>query len=252
MNRKKIGILLGIIALSVTGGQTFAEEGDRISQLDKTELRELRKSGNRELFKQRARELGIKKSDRLELNQEQQEILANLRKNGNREDIKSQLNEWGIQGRAGQKKGLKKENFFDQLTEEQKSIIQDLRENDSDPQVIKQQLQEFGIQKSNKKILTEDQRAKIQELKESGDRQELREYFQQIGLKKTVKRSQEKKAFHSSLTEVQKDILKEAREIARSGDVDMAKDIITDLFAQTSIQDDTRPSRFLRFIKKNF
>lgn len=247
----KTGITLLAMAAITGGSLVHAQENEKISQLDREELRELRESGDREAFKSRIKELGLERKEKPELTDDQKETIKELRESGDRDAIKNQLNDWGIEKSNVDRKGLRKEGVFESLSDEQKQEIQDLRESEADKEVIREKLSEFGVELPKRVEITDEQKEKIQELREAGNKEELKEYFQEIGISKKRVKMQKRKAFSSSLTEDEKEVLKEARDIARAGDKDIAREMIEEVFeANDEIE---KPERgIFRFFKRLF
>lgn len=243
--------VVGVIALT-TAGSAFAEQ-PRISKLDRQELRELRQSGDRDAFKARAQELGFKKN-KPQLTEDQKQVIKSLKESGDRQDILNQLDEWGIEKPQSNKKGLRKSKVFEDLTQDQQAIITDLRESGVEKEQLREQLAEFGVNLPGKKerpALTEEQKEKIQELKAAGDREGLRAYFEEIGLKKTRIKKNKRTHFIDSLSVDESEILHEARNIARAGDKETAQEMIKEVFASNTQLE--KKSRGIRaFFKKIF
>jgi len=236
--------LAGLVAGVAPGA--YAQEDNTLAQINRQELRELRESGDRDAFKERIQELGIKRV-RPELTDEQQEAIQELRESGDREAIKDQLNEWGIE-KPHQKKSSP---ILEQLTDEQQEVIQTLRESGAEKQEIKDQLESFGVELPTKPEITDEQKETIQELRESGDRDALKEYYTEIGLTKKVAKMEKREAFIGSLTEDEKSVLEEAREIAKAGDKETAGEMIQEVFATNENIEEPKRGIF-GFFKKIF
>lgn len=204
---------------------SFAQEETKLSQINREELRELRESGDREAFKERIKELVIKRI-RPELSDEQKEAIKDLQELGDKEAIKDQLNEWGIE-KSQKKKGLQ---VMQKLTQEQQQEIKELRESGADKEEVRQQLESFGVELPERVQITDEQKGTIKELRESGDRELLKEYYIEIGLTKKVEKMEKRKSFVSSLTDDEKEVLEEAREIAKAGDKETAREMIQEVF----------------------
>lgn len=251
-NITKTGIaLLGVVALGAAGS-TYAQEDQKISQLDRAELRELRQSGNREAFRERAQELGLKKSARPQLTDEQKAVIEALKESEDHEAIKEQLNEWGIEKRNhSNAKGLRKAGVFDSLTDEQKAEVQELRE-EGDKEAVQEKLADFGIKLPERPELTDEQKEKIADLKDAGDKEVLKEYFEEIGLKKPRKFMQKRAEVISSLTKDEKEVLQEARDIARAGDKETAREMLQDVFSTENVQEKLSERGVRSFLKRIF
>lgn len=153
-NMKKISTTtIALIASLVIAGGTsvFAQEEQKISRLDRQELRELRELGDRDAFKQRLRELGIERKDKPPLTKDQ-------KRQGN-----------------------------------------------------------LPLQSEN------DRSQKITELKDT-------ESFKEIGINKNRKSMNKRVNATDSLTEDEKEALEEARDIARAGNKEAAKEILRGIF----------------------
>lgn len=247
----KTGIALLAMAAMTGGSLVHAQENEKLSQLDREELRELRESGDREAFKSRVKELGLERKEKPKLSDDQKKTIKELRESGAREAIKNQLNDWGIEKPQADKKGLRKEAVFESLSDEQKQEIQDLRTSNADKEVIREKLSEFGVELPERPEVTDEQKEKIQELREAGDKEELKEYFQEIGLLKKRIKIQKRKEFSSSLTDDEKEILQEAKDIARAGDRETAKEMIKEVFESNDELE--KPKRgILGFFKRLF
>jgi Tfp pilus assembly protein FimV len=249
--KAKICITLLALGILSIGAQSFAEVDDKISQLDRSELREVRRSGNREALGSRLKELRL---NRPRLTEEQKETIQELRESGDRESIKDQLNDWGIEKPTNNRKELRSEQIFQDLSEDQKTVIQELRES-GDKEIIRERLEEFGVELPEKKErpqLNEEQKETIQELRESGDRESVKEYFEEIGLKKPRKNMEKRKAIFESLTEDEQGVLQEARAIARAGDKESAREIIVELFAYDNSSREKPTSGVYGFFKRIF
>lgn len=229
-------IILGIAAIGFGSTHAYAQNDNKTTQLNRNELRELRQSGDRDDFRQRAENLGINKMARPQLTDDQIEIIESLKESKDHEAIRVQLNEWGIEKPENEKKELPIDGPFQNLTEEQKSELQELWELDVEKEVINEKLAEFGIEPPETLEhlqLTDEQKEKLTELKETGDKDTIKEYFEEIGLKKPRNHMQKRADISDSLSDDEKEVLQEARNIARAGDKEtareMAKEVLEDV-----------------------
>lgn len=249
-NITKTGIaLLGLVVLGTTAS-AYAQE-EKISQLDREELRELRQSGDRDAFKQRAEELGITKFKRPQLTDDQKVIIDELKESQDREAIREQLNEWGIEKPDhSQRKGLRKAGVFESLTVDQKSEVQSLRE-EGDKDAVREKLEEFGVELPERPEITDEQKEKIADLKEVGDKEALKEYFEEIGLKKHRSFMKKRAEVIDSLTEDEQEMVQEARDIARAGDKETARELLQDIFGE-NLQEEAQERGIKGFFKRLF
>lgn len=249
MKLKTVIILAALGAISI-GSYSYADIESNLAQLDRDELREVRRSGNREGIPARLKEL---KMNRPQLTDEQKETIAELKEVGDKDAIRDQLNEWGIEKPEKDDKGLRKDHVFKNLTEDQKTEIQVLRES-GDKEVVREKLTEFGVELPEKReriALTDEQKETIKELKEKGDKNAVKAYFEEIGLKKPRHNMEKRKEIFESLTDDEKEVLEEARDIARAGDKELAQEMIKELFADDfSVKKTSRG--VLGFFKKIF
>ena len=242
--------LLGLLTLASAGSVYAQENAQKLSQLDRDELRELRQSGDREAFQSRLQELGIDRPQRPELTDEQKETIKELKESGDRAAVRSHLDEWGIEKPDHDRKGLRKDGVFENLSEAQKEEVQALRV-EGDKEAVKEKLSEFGVELPQRPQLTDDQKEKIKELKASGDRAAVKAYFEEIGLKKPRKFMQKRNEVIDTLSDDEKEVLQEARDIARAGDKQTAREIVEELFADSSIGDDSEKG-IIGFFKRMF
>lgn len=154
----KIGIILITLTTIMVGTLVYAEQEIKLTQLEKTDLQELRNSGNREFFTERLNELRIDRANKPKLNAEQKQIINQLRESGNKEVLQQQLQDWGIKNKAP-----KKNNLIESLSQDQKERLYE----SSNRKGLKEYYAELGLvkkrQKNNirKKItgsLTQDQK----------------------------------------------------------------------------------------------
>jgi len=168
------------------------------------------------------------------LTESQKTVLQELRNSGDRSAVASQLKEWG---KKLQNKGLRKNTVFESLTQTQKQTLHELRESNVEKEIIQDQLKEFGIElpeKNKRHDLTDDQKEIIQSLKDAGDKQELKDYFKEIGIEKFRSGKEARAYFINLLTDNEKETLSEARTLAKAGDTETARLMIDELFTSNS------------------
>jgi len=250
MNRtgKTIITLLGIATIGL-GGSAYAQFDDaKLSQLDQSELRELRQLGDRDAFREKLKSMGIDRPTRPQLNNEQKEIIKELKEDGDREAIKNQLDEWGIQAPHKENKGLRAQGVFTDLNEDQKEELQELRQN-GDREAVREKLEEFGVELPTRPELTIEQKEIIAGLRKDGDREAIHEYFEKIGLKKPRKHFTKRAQIIDSLNDNEREVLQEAHDIARAGDKETARALIIEIFAGDA-EDEGTPKGFFGFFKR--
>lgn len=247
----KTSLTLAAIAVIGLGSTTYAQENQKISQLDRESLRELRQSGDRDTFRKRTIELGVNR-DKPELTDSQKETIKELRQSGDRDAVKNQLESWGIEKpiQRDRGNGLKIGHDLQNLTNEQKTEIRELRESGAEKGLVQQKLLEFGVELPKRIEITDEQKQIIKNLRDSGNREELKEYYQKLGFTKKVDQRKKRKNFISSLTDNEKEVLENAREIARAGDKEMAKEMIHSVFESNN--DLGKPQRGIMGFFKNF
>lgn len=242
-------VLLGM-ATVMAGASAYAQEEQKMSQLDREALRELRKSGDREAFKERAAELGFNRANKLELNDEQKVIIDELRESDDQEAIKAQLDKWDIEKPLQRERGngLKVGHILQDLSEEQKEELKEVRAS-GDKDAVREKLDELGIELPQRIELTDEQKEAITELKEAGDKEAVKEYFEEIGLKKPRKFIQKRAEVISSLSTDEQEVLQEARDIAHAGDKETAKEMLQEVFGEV-LEDETKERGIRGFFKR--
>lgn len=240
-------VVLGAVSAS---SYAYAENTNNLAQLDRDELQQIRRSGNRKGVDSRLEKL---KSNRPEFTDEQKATIQGLRESGDKEALKGQLNEWGIE--PPEKKGLRKDKVFENLSDNQKQVIEELRTSGAEKEEMQAQLEEFGIElpiKADRLELSDEQKQTIKDLKESGDREALKEYFEEIGIKKPRHNMQKRKNAIASLTQDEQEVVAEAREIARAGDKELAKEMLTEVFSEKQPDTDKKSNGIFRFFGRIF
>jgi hypothetical protein len=211
---KTIITLMGIAAIGLGGASAYAQSEDALlSQLDRAALKELRQSGDRDAFRYKLNELGIDKPARPQLTDVQRDTLDELKGDGDYEAIKEQLDEWRVKPARDNGKRVKAGYVFQDLTD--------------------------------------DQKEELQELRTEGDKEAVKEYFEELGLKKPRKHMAKRTEVIDSLSDDEKEVLDEARDIARAGDKETAREMIEEIFEDT-LNDGDAQKGFFGFFKRLF
>ncbi|MFT6361511.1 MAG: hypothetical protein ACJAV6_000624 [Candidatus Paceibacteria bacterium] len=248
---KTIITLMGIAAIGLGGASAYAQSEDALlSQLDRAALKELRQSGDRDAFRYKLNELGIDKPARPQLTDVQRDTLDELKGDGDYEAIKEQLDEWRVKPARDNGKRVKAGYVFQDLTDDQKEELQELR-TEGDKEAVRDKLKDLGVELAERPQLTDDQKEKIQELKDSGDKEAVKEYFEELGLKKPRKHMAKRTEVIDSLSDDEKEVLDEARDIARAGDKETAREMIEEIFEDT-LNDGDAQKGFFGFFKRLF
>jgi hypothetical protein len=248
--------LLGFTVLT-SAGSAFAQEEKKMSQLDRGELKQIRASGDRASFKALLRELNIKQPSRPRLTDEQKKIVKELKQAKDKDAIRDQLDRWGIEKYTQRDKsmGLKTVEELQKLTKEQKEIIKELHESGDDKQLVRIRLLELGVELPERPKgpeITNEQKEKISELKEAGDRDAVKSYLEEIGLRKSRKFMSKRTEFTDSLSKDEKEVIQEARDIARAGDKETARELLKEVFEPNENFQEQSPRRIFGFFNKIF